>query len=102
MKRPHRQLKNRGKRSEVLNDIKLLAIYNASDITVVTVEHKSKTKVLATGESINGFVLEGAGSNYATFSKDSKTYEITLITSTKGNGSIKDTTSSSVSVQKQG
>lgn len=71
-----------------INDIKLLAIYNASDVTVVTVEHKGKTKVLAKGESINGFVLEGAGSNYATFSKNAKTYQINLIVSTKGEGSI--------------
>ncbi len=44
-----------------IKDIKLLAIYNASDVTVVTVEYKRKTKVLAKGEAINGFVLEGAG-----------------------------------------
>lgn len=72
-----------------INDIKLLAIYNASDVTVVTVEHKRKTTVLAKGEAINGFVLEGAGNNYATFSKGSKTYQINLIISTKGKGSIK-------------
>lgn len=72
-----------------IKDIKLLAIYNASDITVVTVEHKGRTKVLAKGEEINGFVLEGAGSNYATFSKNAKTYQINLIVSRKGDGSIK-------------
>jgi len=72
-----------------IKDIKLLAIYNASNVTVVTVEHKRKTTVLAKGEAINGFVLEGAGSNYATFSKNSKTYKITLIISTKGDTSIK-------------
>ena len=76
-------------RAGSIKDIKLLAIYNASDITVVTVEHKRKTKVLAKGESINGFVLEGAGSNYAAFSKNGKTYQISLIVSTKGKGSIK-------------
>ncbi len=71
-----------------IKDIKLLAIYNASDRTVVTVEHKGKTEVLSKGEEINGFVLEGAGSNYATFSKDEKTYKISLILSTKGDTSI--------------
>ena len=80
-----------------IKDIKLLAIYNASDVTVVTVEHKRKTKVLAKGESINGFVLEGAGSNYAIFSKNAKTYKITLIISSKGDTSIKSAKSSSVS-----
>jgi len=80
-----------------IKDIKLLAIYNASDVTVVTVEYKRKTKVLAKGESINGFVLEGAGSNYATFSKNSKTYKITLIISSKGDTAIKRAKPSSVS-----
>ena len=72
-----------------IRDIRLLAIYNASDVTVVTVEYKRKTKVLAKGEEINGFVLEGAGNNYATFSKDAKTYNISLIISSKGDKSIK-------------
>jgi type II secretion system protein C len=71
-----------------IKDIKLLAIYNASDVTVVTVKHKNKTKVLAKGESINGFVLEGAGSNYATFSKNAKTYQVNLLVSKKVEGSI--------------
>ena len=85
-----------------IKDIKLLAIYNASDVTVVTVEHKRKTKVLAKGEAINGFVLEGAGSNYATFSKNSKTYKVTLIISTKGDTSIKSAKPSPVPVSSAG
>ena len=72
-----------------IRDIKLLGIYNAADVTVVTVEYKRKTKVLAKGEAINGFVLEGAGSNYATFGKEGETYKITLIVSTQGDTSIK-------------
>jgi len=61
-----------------IKDIKLLAIYNASDATVITIQHKSKTKVLAKGEDINGFVLEGAGSDFAHFSKHGKSYEVVL------------------------
>ncbi|UPT77583.1 PDZ domain-containing protein [Sulfurovum sp. XGS-02] len=80
-----------------IQDIKLLAVYNASDVTVVTVEYKRTTKVLAKGEAINGFVLEGAGSNYATFSKDAKTYQINLIVSRKGEGSIKSAQPSAAS-----
>ena len=80
-----------------IQDIKLLAVYNASDVTVVTVEYKRATKVLAKGEAINGFVLEGAGSNYATFSKDAKTYQIDLIVSRKGAGSIKNSQPSAAS-----
>jgi len=72
-----------------IKDIKLLAIYNASDVTVVTVEHKRKTTVLSKGEAINGFVLEGAGNTYATFSKNGKTYKINLIISTKDDRSIR-------------
>ena len=71
-----------------IKDITLLAIYNASDVTVVTVEHKRKTKVLAKGDEINGFVLEGAGPNYATFSKNSKIYKVILLITTKGNTGI--------------
>ena len=67
------------RRSGSIDEIKLLAIYNASDVTVVTVEHKAKTKVLSRGDKINGFVLEGAGSNFATFSKNAKTYKVMLL-----------------------
>ncbi len=62
-----------------IKDIKLLAIYNASDATVVTVEYKAKTKVLSRGDDINGYILEGAGNNYATFSKNDKTYKVLLL-----------------------
>jgi len=61
-----------------IKDIKLMAIYSSSDITVITVQYKSKTQVLAQGESINGFVLEGAGSDFARFSKHGKDYEVLL------------------------
>ncbi len=80
-----------------IKDIKLLAIYNASDLTVVTVEYKKKTKVLGRGDAINGFVLEGADSNFATFSKASKIYKIDLIKGKKDSksvGSIKKAVSS--------
>jgi len=79
-----------------IKDIKLLAIYHASDVTVVTVEHKRKTKVLGRGDVINGFMLERAGNNYATFSKNEKMYKVPLIISTKGSTSIR---SSKPSVQ---
>ncbi|HFQ60866.1 MAG TPA: PDZ domain-containing protein [Epsilonproteobacteria bacterium] len=67
------------KQAGSIKEIKLLAIYNASDATVVTAAYKSKTKVLSRGENINGFVLEGAGNNFATFSKQSKTYKVYLV-----------------------
>jgi len=71
-----------------MKDIKLLAIYGDSEVTIVTVEHKGKTKVLSRGDDINGFVLQGAGLNYAMFSKNAKTYKVKLLSpksSGKGN-----------------
>ncbi len=67
-----------------IRDIKLLAVYHASDATVVTIEYKGKTKVLARGETVNGFILENAGSQFAIFTKDGKEYRVTLASS-KGN-----------------
>ncbi|RRS31371.1 MAG: hypothetical protein P794_04110 [Epsilonproteobacteria bacterium (ex Lamellibrachia satsuma)] len=69
-----------------IKDIELLAIYNASDATVVTVSYKKKTKVLAKGDEINGFVLVSAENNFATFSKKSKVYRIDLIKSKEKKG----------------
>jgi len=74
-------------KSGSIKEIKLLALYHASDATVVTVEYKAKAKVLSRGDDINGFVLEGAGSNFATFSKQSKTYKVMLVKGkSSGNG----------------
>ena len=70
-----------------IKDIRLLAIYNSQDVTVITVEYKRKSKVLSRGDEINGFLLEGAGSNFATFSKDTKTYRVDLVKSKKSSGS---------------
>ncbi|KYJ86957.1 PDZ domain-containing protein [Sulfurovum riftiae] len=82
-----------------IKDIELLAVYNAEDTTVVTVMYKRKTKVLGRGEEINGFTLEGAGSNYATFSKNGKIYRVDLTKGKKGSGrgSIRPSSKSAVS-----
>jgi general secretion pathway protein C len=61
-----------------IREIKLIAIYNALDSTVVTIEYKGKTKVLSKDENVNGFVLEGAGEDYANFSKQGKMYKVQL------------------------
>lgn len=81
-----------------IKDIKLLAVYNASDVTVVTVEHRRKSKVLSKGEEINGFELESAGSNFAIFTKNRKSYKVTMIKDIKssgGNGVIRPSTDDS-------
>jgi len=70
-----------------IKEIKLLAIYNASNISVVTVEYHAKSKVLSTGDILNGFTLEGAGSNYAIFSKDNKNYKVMLSKNGKASAS---------------
>jgi len=62
-----------------IKDITLKAVYNSSDRTVVTIEYKRKTKILGRGDIVNGFTLVGGGSNYATFTKDAKTYRVDLI-----------------------
>ena len=56
----------------------LVALYNASDALVVTVEKNRKTKVLAKGENIDGFILDSAGSNYAIFTKGDKEFKLIL------------------------
>jgi general secretion pathway protein C len=67
------------KTEEDMKNIKLLAIYGDSEVTIVTVSHKSKTKVLSRGDNINGFVLRGAGLDYATFTKNTKHYKVMLL-----------------------
>jgi len=70
-----------------IKDIQLLAIYNASDRTVVTVKYKGETKILGRGDVLNGFTLEGGGSNYATFTKEEKAYRADLIKSKRSSSS---------------
>lgn len=79
------------KTNQSIKDIQLLAIYSASDMAVVTVMYKRETKVLMIGDVINGFVLEGAGKDFATFNKNGQTYTLRLIQDkrTMGQNSIK-------------
>jgi len=72
-----------------IKEITLLAIYNASDIAVITVEYRHKSKVLGTGDEINGFTLEGAGNNFAMFSKNNKNYKVLLEKKSKSTSSIR-------------
>jgi len=70
-----------------IKDITLIAVYNASDTTVVTIEYKRKSKILERGDVINDFTLSGGGSTYATFSKDGKTYRVDLQKAKKSSSS---------------
>jgi len=69
-----------------IKDIKLIAVYNASDMTVVTIAYKGKTKILGRGDAVNGFVLTGGGSTFALFSKDAKSYRVDLAKSKHSQG----------------
>ena len=75
---PQKVIKVPTKSEGSIKEITLLAIYNASDISVVTVLYKKKSKVLGTGDRVNGFTLEGAGKDFAMFSKDNKNYKVLL------------------------
>jgi len=80
-----------------IKDITLLAIYSDSEISVITVEYKHKTKVLASGDELNGFTFDGAESNFAMFSKNDKNYKVLLDKNDKGSShknSIKTVSSS--------
>jgi general secretion pathway protein C len=65
-----------------MRGIKLLGLYNASDIIVVTVKKGNKTKTLEKSEdradNIDGFVLTSAGRNYAIFRKNGKDFKLEL------------------------
>jgi len=87
---PRKKVINPTEVSGSIRDITLLAIYNASDATVITISHKKKNKVLGLGDDINGFILEGAGNNFATFSKNEKRYRVQLVKKTKNKNAIKE------------
>ena len=61
-----------------MKGIKLIALYNASDALVVTVEKSKKTEVLSKGDNIDGFILSSAGADYAIFKKDNKEFTLRL------------------------
>ncbi len=65
-----------------MKGIKLIALYNASDALVVTVEKAKKTYVLSKGDkkenSIDGFVLTSAGPDYAIFKKNGKEFKLII------------------------
>ena len=61
-----------------IKELTLLGIYNDDDVSVVTVMYKKNTKVLSIGDGVNGFILDGAGKNFAMFSKNTKHYKILL------------------------
>ena len=86
---PQKVIKAPTKIKGSIKEITLLAIYNASDITVVTVLYKEKSKVLGTGDTINGFTLEGAGNNFAIFSQNNKNYKVFLDKKSKSSSSIR-------------
>jgi general secretion pathway protein C len=96
VKMAHKESKKRSKPTikkpvSSIKDIKLLGIYTSDDYAVITVMYKGKTKVLATGDQINGFTLIGATMQYAILNKKDKNYKLELpkhISNTKSSISI--------------
>jgi len=74
--------------AETISALKLLGVYSASDDAVVAVRYKNKDKVIATGESVGGFVLKRAGRDYAVFEKSGKRYTIYLKAPKKHTASV--------------
>ena len=72
-----------------LKNIKLLAIYSAEDATVLTIQHKGKSKVISRGDMIEGYRLVGAGANFARFSKENKEYKVWLVKNINAENSMK-------------
>jgi type II secretion system protein C len=70
-----------------IREITLLALYNDGVVSIVTVRYKKETKVLGIGEVIGGFTFEGAGENYAIFSRDEANYKVMLIKKGKSTSS---------------
>ena len=73
--------------TDTIKDIHLIGIYRDSKNAVVTVQYKGKTKVLAKGESIRGYMLDDAGEDYALFLKNGKSYKLLLYVPKKKKGS---------------
>ncbi|MCK5854817.1 MAG: hypothetical protein KAG56_06310 [Sulfurovaceae bacterium] len=57
-----------------MDDYRLLALYSSEDTLIVSLAKGAKTKVLARGESFNGFKLKSAGKNFALFEKSGKDF----------------------------
>jgi general secretion pathway protein C len=61
-----------------IKEITLLAIYNDEDISVITIFYKKRSKVLGIGDIVNNFIFEGAGINFAMFSRNDENYKVML------------------------
>ena len=70
--KPHKQ-------TSTMSGMKLVAIYNEPLRSVVVIKKGSKSHVIATGESINGFVLQDTTPTEAYFKKSGKDYTLKLL-----------------------
>lgn len=73
-----------------IREITLLGIYNDEDTSIITIMYKKKSKVLGIGTVVNGFIFEGAGSNFAMFSQNGKNYKVMLAKKGKSSSSIEE------------
>ena len=76
--------------TDTIRNIKLLAIYRADDLIVVTVSKNNKATVLTRGGTIDGYMLDDATAREAIFTRSSKRYKIALEKSkASGKSSVK-------------
>jgi len=61
-----------------IKNIKLIGIYDSGENAVVVVSYKGKTKVVAIGESVDGFTLDHTTATEAVFRKNDKYYTVKL------------------------
>jgi len=87
--RPIKPIQTNVAKVSSMKGYKLLGLYNSKDKIVVTVEKARKTTVLVKGEKINGFMLVGAGSDYAIFKKAGEEFKLSLTNDKKVSQRIK-------------
>jgi len=66
------------KKQSSIKDIRLVGIYSGKNVCIVTLLKKAKSHILSKGESIDGFVLQGASAREAYFEKENKKYTLKL------------------------
>jgi len=66
------------KKAISISHLKLVGIYKSSQTSIVTVLKGTKSYIIATGESVDGFVLKGTTETSASFEKGDKEYVLEL------------------------
>ncbi|TQV63403.1 MAG: PDZ domain-containing protein [Sulfurovum sp.] len=70
-----------------LNGYKLLAVYKSGNMIVATIQKGIVSTVLSNGESVDGFELVSAGTNWVSFKKNSEEFKLKLDDNMSSDGS---------------